>query len=135
MQQNELDQLMHDSANNAVHVAEEEFGVTLDFSADSISVVDDILLSFIERYHDQALQDNAVFTLCNIYGAYVGEVYRLLAGGEWRYDTSNKNAPYVILEVGDRTYAFAGICYERLVNDSRTSVKAYFDQALNHQKH
>ena len=130
MQQHELEQLMADSAKDAVETSQDMFSTELDFSADSIILVDNLLLAFVDRFKDQALEDNAVFTLCNIYGAYIGEVMRSLIGGKWRYDDSNKTAPFVVLDVGEYSYAFAGICYERLVNDSQVSVKAYFDQAL-----
>lgn len=134
MKQQELEQLMADCAHDAVATAKEEFQVELDYSNESIGAVDDVLLSFVDRYHDKALEDDAVFTLCNVFGAYTGETFRRLVGGSWRYDESNPKAPYVLLEVGDRSYAFAGICYERLVNDSQVSVKAYFDQALSQHR-
>ncbi|NVK56033.1 MAG: hypothetical protein HWE26_10480 [Alteromonadaceae bacterium] len=130
MQQQELEELMAQSAKDAVATSQDTFNVVLDYSADSVALVDDLLLAFIDRYKDQALEDNAVFTLCNIYGAYVGEVIRSLMGGQWRYDVSDPEAPFVVLDLGEYSYAFAGICYERLVNDSQVSVKAYFDQAL-----
>lgn len=130
MQQHELEQLMADSAKDAVGTSRDMFNIELDYSAESIELIDSLLLAFIDRFKDQALEDNAVFTLCNIYGAYIGEVMRNLIGGTWRYDESDKAAPYVVLDVGEYSYAFAGICYERLVNDSQVSVKAYFDKAL-----
>lgn len=130
MQQQELEQLMADSAKDAVVTSQEVFDVKLDFSAESIDQVDNLLLAFIDKFKDQALEDNAVFTLCNIYGAYIGEVMRGLIGGQWRYDDSDASAPFVVLDVGNFSYAFAGICYERLVNDSQISVQAYFEQAL-----
>ncbi|WP_100641006.1 hypothetical protein [Alteromonas facilis] len=130
MDQQELNALMADSAKNAVETTHKEFGIDLDGSPDSISQVDDVLLSFLDKYQDSALEDQAVFTLCNIYGAYVGEVFKKSLGGEWRYDVSDPSAPYVVLDYNNRSYAFAGICYERLVNDSTISVKAYFDKAL-----
>ncbi|MCW8092165.1 hypothetical protein OPS28_10145 [Alteromonas ponticola] len=133
MQQHELDQLMKECASDAVQTAEEEFNVKLDLTQDSVANVDDVLLSFVDKYHDKALEDNAVFTICNIYGAYIGEVFKKMIGGTWRYDQSNPDAPFVVLDVNENSYAFSGICYERLVNNSNISVKAYFDKALaNH---
>jgi hypothetical protein len=93
--------------------------------------VDDILLSFVDKYHDLALEDEAVFTICNIFGAYVGEILKAQLDGEWIYDQSNPKAPAVFLKVGENTYALAGICYERLVNDSQISVNSYYEQALD----
>ena len=135
MDKNELDSLMKDSAENAVISTQNEFSIALDGTPDSIANVDDALLSFLDKYKDNALEDQAVFTLCNIYGAYVGEVFKTTVGGEWRYDNSNPEAPFVVLDFNDFSYAFAGICYERLVNDSTVSVKAYFDQAVANNTH
>ena len=87
-------------------------------------------MSWLGKYESQALEDSAVFTICNIYGAYVGELFRHKVGGFWKYDESDKRAPYVVLEYAGNTYAFAGICYQRLVNDSQVSVKNYFEQAV-----
>ena len=131
MTREELNQLMADSAQNAISTTQDEFNLTLNGSAESVETVDDILLSWLGRYKDQALEDKAVFTLCNIYGAYVGEVFKSLVGGEWSYDEANPDAPYVVLEYAGKSYAFAGICYQRLVNDSEISVKKYFDQAIS----
>lgn len=131
MTREELAQLMADSARNAVSTTAEEFNIELDFSSESIAKIDDVLLSWIGRYKDQALEDKAVFTLCNIYGAYLGETFRQLIGGTWIYAEGDDDAPYVLLEYAGKSYAFAGICYERLVNDSTISVKRYFDQAVS----
>ena len=130
MSNKELTELMVDSANNAVSTTLSEFNFELDGSVDSISDVDDVILSWIDKYKDRALEDSSVFTICNIYGAYIGEIFRKKVGGHWRYDQSNENAPYVLLEYGDKSYAFAGICYQRLVNDSEISVRDYFDKAV-----
>ncbi len=130
MNREELAQLMADSAENAIETTKDEFHLELDGSPESIALVDDVILSWIEKYKDQALEDNAVFTICNIYGAYVGEIFRHLVGGNWHYDETDPDAPYVVLEYAGKSYAFAGICYQRLVNDSQISIKNYFDQAL-----
>ncbi|MBD3584597.1 hypothetical protein HHX48_02470 [Salinimonas sp. HHU 13199] len=130
MQQQELEVLMKDSAANAVETAQSEFSVSLDYSTQSIRLVDDVILMFLEKFQDKALEDTAVFTICNIYGAYLGEVFKKQVGGTWRYDDSDPEAPFVLLDVGENSYAFAGICYERLVNDSQISVYNYFDLAL-----
>ena len=126
----ELTDLMIDSAQNAVTTTEEEFNLILDGSDHSIDLVDDVILSWLGRYKDQALEENAVFTICNIYGAYIGEIFRNKVGGNWAYDESNPDAPYVVLNYAGNTYAFAGICYQRLVNDSQISARSYYDQAL-----
>lgn len=80
MSPEELNKLMSDCAKDAVVASSTEFDITLDNSPDSVRLVDDILLSFIDKYHDQALEDEAVFTICNIFGAYIGEVLKTQIG-------------------------------------------------------
>ena len=136
MSPDELNKLMSDCAKDAAVTAADEFNIVLDNSPESVALVDDVLLSFVDKYHDLALEDEAVFTICNIFGAYIGEILKAQLDGEWIYDQSNPKAPSVFLKVGDNTYALAGICYERLVNDSQISVFAYYEQGLaNHKAH
>ena len=131
MTQEELTQLMADSAQNAIETTMEEFDVTLDSSEKSVELIDDVILSWLEKYKDQALEEDAVFTICNIYGAYLGEIFRKKVGGNWSYDESNLDAPYVVVQYAGNSYAFAGICYQRLVNDSQISISNYFEQAVS----
>ncbi|AWL12201.1 hypothetical protein HMF8227_01728 [Saliniradius amylolyticus] len=131
MTREELESLMVDSAHNAVTTTREEFGIELDFSQDSINQVDEVLLRWLERYKSEALEEQAVFTLCNIYGAYVGEVFRKHIGGHWVYDDTNPDAPTIMLEYAGKTYAFAATCYQRLVNDNQISVQKYYELAVN----
>ena len=136
MSPDELNKLMSDCAKDAAVTAADEFNIVLDNSPERVALVDDVLLSFVDKYHDLALEDEAVFTICNIFGAYIGEILKAQLDGEWIYDQSNPKAPSVFLKVGENTYALAGICYERLVNDSQISVFAYYEQALaNHKAH
>lgn len=126
----ELTELMVDCAQNAITTTQEEFNLLLDGTENSLELVDEVILGWLARYRGQALEENAVFTLCNIYGAYVGEIFRQKIGGHWSYDSSDPEAPYVVLEYAGSAYPFAGICYQRLVNDSQVSIKNYYQQAL-----
>lgn len=130
MSREELTELMVDCAQNAVITTQQEFNLDLDGTDQSLELVDEVILGWLARYRNQALEENAIFTICNIYGAYVGEIFRKKVGGNWNYDVSNPDAPYVVLEYAGNTFAFPGICYQRLVNDSEVSVKSYFEQAV-----
>lgn len=127
----ELLQLMTDSAKDAVLVTKEQFNLELDYSVNSIIFVDDAINGYLDIYKAQALEDKAVFTLCNMYGAYIGEVFRKAVGGNWVFDEHIKDAPSIFISIKQNQYAFAGICYEKLVNDSKVSVQQYFDLALS----
>lgn len=126
----ELLQLMNDSAEDAVLASKEQFDITLNFSSESVALVDLVINNYLDTFKAQALEDKAVFTICNIYGAYIGESFRKLVGGTWILDEKQKDAPSVFISIKDKQYAFAGICYEKLVNDSKISIKEYFDLAI-----
>lgn len=131
MTSSELAELMLDCSTNAIKTTADEFNTELDGSEQSIELVDDIILCWLDKYKSQALESDAVFTICNIYGAYVGEIFRNKLGGEWNYDESNPDAPYVVLNYANNNYAFAGVCYQRLVNDSQVSIKRYYEEAVS----
>jgi hypothetical protein len=132
MEQQALNQLMRESAEDAIKTSREEFGIELDFSSKSIALVDAIISKFLDVYNDQVLEDKTVFTICNMYGAYIGEVFRKLAGGQWEYNLQDEEAPSIMLMYQDKKFAFAGICYERLVNGNNVSVERYFTEAIGH---
>ena len=126
----ELQDLMTDSANNAIAVTKEQFNITLDYSPQSIEKIDTAIIDYLGIFTSDALDDKGVFTICNIYGAYIGEVFRKTVGGVWIMDEQKANAPSVFISIKENQYAFAGICYQKLVNDSTVSVKHYFDLAV-----
>lgn len=126
----ELLQLMNDSAQDAIVVSKEQFDIDLDYSSESVALVDVAINSYLDTYKTEALEDKAVFTLCNIYGAYIGESFRKLLGGKWVFDEKQAVSPSLFISIDDKEYAFAGICYEKLVNNSKVSIKEYFDLAM-----
>lgn len=126
----ELADLMQSSRQDAKNFAESEFGLKLDDSESSLSLVDDMLSRCRSRVGEEQEDDKLVFTLCTIFGAYAGEIFRRKHGGDWIYDESNPEAPAVYLEVGKQTYAFTGIAYQRLMVEPSVSVARYYDKAV-----
>lgn len=136
MNQDELNQLMEESADNAVQTAKDEFSIELDFTAETLDGVDKSILGFLNKYPEDALQEKAIFTICNIYGAYLGETFKKQhKQASWVYDDSAPEAPSIFLAAFDKTFAFAGVCYEKLVKDSTVSVAEYFRQASTKSSH
>ncbi|MFC3120636.1 hypothetical protein [Agaribacter flavus] len=134
MEQSELDKLMKCSAEDAVSTAQLELAITLDYSPDSIQYVDKAILGFLDKFSHVALEDKAVFTLCNIFGAYIGEVFKKLANGTWIYATDKSDAPSIYMKVDEHTFAFAGVCFEKLVRNQNVSIESYFANALGQVK-
>lgn len=134
MNQTELSELMTQSAQDAVSISQQDFNIILDFSASSVAKVDDVITEYLVKYKEQALEDKAIFTICNVFGAYVGECFIKICGGVWYFDDSNPDAPSIFLKLGENTYAFAGICYEQLIRRSSISVNEYFQNAISQHR-
>ena|SRR5690554_1294735 len=126
----DLQQLMADTAVDAVSYAAEEFSTTLDKTEASIALIDELILGVREKYGEQIHDSKVIFTLCNMFGAYLGEIFRSQYGGTWVYDDTDASAPSVFLKYGDYTFAFAGIIYQRLINDQNLSARLYYEEAV-----
>lgn len=132
MNQQEISQLMEESAQDAVNYAQQEYDLILDYGIDSIADIDKILLWSLARLNEEAeRKEDFIFVICNMLGAYMGETYRKHIGGEWLYDTSDPSAPSVMLEFSGHTFAFPGVCYQKLQVNVNTSVRKYFELAVS----
>lgn len=132
MNQAEITKLMQESAKDAVGYIDEEYGVQLDYSIQSIAQIDKAILWSIAKLKDETeRKQDFIFVICNMLGAYMGETFRKHIGGEWLYDDSDPNAPTVMLAFSGHTFAFPGVCYQKLVVDVNTSVRRYFEMAIS----
>ena len=129
MQPAQLNELMEQSAEDAVVTARQQANINLDYSEDSLDLVDRAIAEILRQFPEESQEDKAVFTICNIFGAYLGEVFKKHNGGAWEYNDSDANAPSIYLRVKDHTFAFAGICYEKLVKNQNVSVAKYYQEA------
>lgn len=86
----DLHQRMRSQAQQAVEYARDRYGYTLDYSEDSVGLVDLMLKRklneglFVGIFLSPA-RKRKMADLCCILGAYLGEVYRLQHGGDWEY--------------------------------------------------
>ncbi len=134
MDNKELNELMISSAKDAVSISQEEFNTELDFSVDSVKLVDALLVGYHAMHTDQEIQEEVAFTLAYAYGAYLGEVLKPLMDGEWIYDETNQYAPNVLLRGKIADYPLASLCYNKLMNDQSLSLPTYVDNCLAEYK-
>jgi hypothetical protein len=70
-------------ALDALDIAAKNFSVTLDWTDDSVRLVEQML----GRLHDEMAAarppDDAIWTFAKAFGSYIGEVLRKSHGGEW----------------------------------------------------
>jgi hypothetical protein len=131
MEKNELTELMTTAAQDAVLFAQQQYQLTLDYSADSVGLVDQLLDELAVKHRQKPLQDAEVFTLCNIFGAYLGQIFLQTVGGDWFYQQANEQAPFVTLNYGNHEYPFASVVYHKLVVNTEVRLKEYLRLAIS----
>ncbi|MCO6354227.1 hypothetical protein GBO14_05615 [Pseudoalteromonas shioyasakiensis] len=78
------------------------------------------------------LEDKLLFTVSTMFGAFIGELFKTEAGGEWFMDESDPNAPFIVLNyAAGRAYSFSSVCFEKIVNNSDISACRYFELAIS----
>lgn len=78
--------------------ARETFGVTFDYSPQSLQLVDHVITKF---HRDRAMFDHTIVT----YGCYIGETIRRSLGGEWTPGSEDEGQP-VLKDVGGSVTVF-----------------------------
>lgn len=108
-----------EAAENAVAFVRRSLGVTLDYSPETLSVLDHYL-SGVPR--DQSPTRELVATAA---GAYFGEVARRALGGVWE-QTGEPAACWRIRATGDVTFHPFALALEAIVRDDVAEVDATF---------
>lgn len=128
---NELQQLMTESASEAVQYAAEHHQQNLDFSKESVPHLDTLLVKLHLQHKRQAISKEHLFTLSHLFGAYLGQIFQQTVGGEWAQLQLGDDNPVICLCHNGKEFPFASVCYNKIVNDVAISVDAYLTQALN----
>lgn len=131
MNPNELSELMLQSAKDAVSYAQEDHQVTLDLSLESLPLVDVLLSSIAHQQQKQRMSDAHMFALCNIFGAYLGQVFLSIVGGQWVHQTGDETAPYVSLNYNNKEFPLASLVYHKVTKNPDLSVNDYVRQAIS----
>jgi len=131
MKPTELSELMLQSAKDAVSYAQEDHQVTLDLSLESLPLVDILLSSIAHQQQKQRMSDAHMFALCNIFGAYLGQVFLSVVGGQWVHQTGDETAPYVSLNYNNKEFPLASLVYHKVTKNPDLSVNDYVRQAIS----
>ena len=130
MQPQQLSELMQAAAQDAVQYAAEEHQITLDNSQQSLALIDTILAELHQRELVQQHSAEMLFTLCNMLGAYIGEVFIASLGGQWQQNQADSKAPFIYVQYHDKEFPFASVCYHKIMQDNSVSLKNYVKQAM-----
>ena len=126
----ELNDLMKESAQDAINYIRNEHGHEVTLRQEDLAVIDLVLTKIYTQHVQEPLSNSDMFTICNILGAFVGEVFKNLVGGEWFMDTSLPDAPYVVLNYAGKSYPFASMCFEKIAKTPEVSLAKYFELAI-----
>ncbi len=128
-----ISDVMKAYSEDAVDMANKEFGETLDFSEDSLRAVERILdrvSSTIPRGLGRLLKrkpsDEQIWEMSKIWGGYIGEVIRKRWGGEWTLETAAHPGTVITLRVLDADIFPPGRAHKRLTNGSEDNIWDYY---------
>ena len=130
MQQSELNKLMQDAAADAVSYVKEEHHLTLNNSIESLTELDTVLSELSQREKSKQHSAEMLFTLCNILGAYIGELFIANVGGHWQHNKQDETAPFIFVQLNDKEFPFASVCYQKITRDNNISLLGYVKQAM-----
>jgi hypothetical protein len=112
-------------AQIAVQGAKLQFGHLLDFSPESVKHVEEILGARYEAFKEsiaaKQVSEQALSAVINVWGSYLGEVFRRHYGGQW---ARGDNGPS--LTIGQAKIFPLSKVYKRLVEGPGDNVQFYF---------
>ncbi len=127
--------MMQAYAQDAVDLAEERFGIHLDYSEASIAQVEQILdqfhksipQGFFKKLLKRGPTPEVVDQVAKMFGGYLGEVIRRHLGGEWTLDSGIDPEPTITLALSNASKVFPpGKVYKRLMNGEGDGVPFYY---------
>jgi hypothetical protein len=94
-------------AETAVQHAQQTFQTNLDYSPESLHLVEDILgklhstmpKGLFSRLSGRGASPEQISQMATVYGAYIGEVIRARWGGEWSMKSSIQAEPTLTLHI------------------------------------
>jgi hypothetical protein len=122
-------------AQDAVDFANRNFGVVLDFSNASVEQVETIAEELYQSIPQGMLNklfhlspsEGEIQKICDMFGAYIGEVFRRGKGGVW---ANNQEFSAVGIQHGASWLFPQGKVHDRLRNGSEDNLWTYFRALL-----
>lgn len=125
--------LMAEYASDAVETARDKFQIDLDYSLESIDLLDVILQSQFtatptgwQLLYRLRPSKRKLRTLSKMWGGYLGEVVRRQWGGQWVAPAGGPFKGGLTLSVQTTMLSPVARAHQQLTNGSEASVSAYF---------
>jgi hypothetical protein len=131
-----INEMMSAYAEDALDFARNNFGVSLDYTNESVRQVEAMAealvearpKNFISKLFRKGPSDEEVQTVCKMLGGYIGEVYRRSKGGDWGI-----NEQFQALGVfqGENWIFPPSKVHKRLTNGPEDNLWSYFSVLLS----
>jgi hypothetical protein len=133
-----LNETMLAYAEDAVAFASQQFGITLDYSHDSIQQTEKIAEAmfktipsgFLGKLFQRGPSEEELDQFCKMLGGYIGEVYRRNRGGDWAI---NEEFSAVGIQRGESWIFPPSKVYKRLTNGKEDDLWFYFQVMLKQE--
>jgi hypothetical protein len=123
-----IDAFMASLSAQTVERARSAYGVTLDYSPDSVKEVEKLLATKYELQKSHPMTEEETADAAHLWGAYIGEVMKRLRPAHWTRDSAaaGKDAlPIVFNDTGEESFPCAWV-YHRLTNGEEDNVWVKF---------
>lgn len=115
-------------ALNAVHYAKENFKVHLDFTDNSIQLLEKIMENLSLSLKKNNPNEEQIETVTRLFAGYFGEVLRNKWGGKYIRENENPlKENGVSIKINDKYYFIVSKIYRRITNGKEDNVCFYFD--------
>jgi hypothetical protein len=126
-------------AEDAVNFAHHNFGISLDYSNESIRQIEAIAEKLVQarpkgivgKLLRRAPSEDEVQKVCKMLGGYIGEVHRRAKGGEWAL---NQEHQALGLRRADSWIFPTAKVHKRLSNGAEDNLWVYFNVLLEGQQ-
>ena len=125
-----LDQSMTLHANAAVERARKDFGVTLDYSTDSLVELERILEQLHQRNVANAFDEATLGSESQLWGAYIGGVFKKITPAEWQRDSAAAGPGSFPLKIKATEFFPCGWVWKRIRNGKEDNTMQKFEIAL-----
>jgi hypothetical protein len=115
---------MQARANQAIEMAESDYGITLDYSAESVVKVEEILGKIHELHESEPLSQDQLIKESLKWGGYVGETIRSIKPCHWELDSrvGGEGSFPIVFESEQHEIFPISWCYKRIINGPEDNV-------------
>ena len=126
-----IGKIAEDFALDAIDFASSELDINLNWSDESIKHVEHILSIFHDQLHETKLSDSKLTMFAQMFGSYLGEVYRRNHTAEWGMVTSKGDSIPGMQTSNKQCFLPWGRAIDRIVKGPENNIWDYYQDILS----